>query len=87
MKEDGRKNNGGARKGAGRPTKEDEAALVLKLSTLDDLAFETLEKGLKEGNYQYWNKFMEFRYGKPKERVDVTSGDEVINIPVLSFVK
>ena len=30
---------------------------------------------------------MEFRYGKPKERVDVTSGDEQLNIPIINFVK
>jgi hypothetical protein len=29
---------------------------------------------------------MEFRYGKPKERVDVTSNEESINIPVIKFI-
>ena len=79
--------HGGKRIGAGRPSKQDEEELILKLSALDDKAFKCLENGIKEGNYQFWNKFMEFRYGKPKERVDVTSGDEVINIPILNFVK
>jgi len=84
---DGRKNNGGAREGAGRKSKADELKLVEDLSKFDDIARTCLENGIKEGNYQFWNKFMEYRYGKPKERVDVTSGDEIINIPILNFVK
>ena len=83
--EDKRKNNGGVREGAGRPTKVKEEELILKLSTLDDIAFKCLEDGIKDGNYAFWNKFMEFRYGKPKERVDVTSNEESINIPIIKF--
>jgi len=82
---DKRKNNGGKRKGAGRPTKADEEKLIQRLSLLDDDAFKCLENGIKDGNYQFWNKFMEFRYGKPKERVDVTSNEESLNIPIINF--
>ena len=83
---DGRKNNRGTigNKG-GRPPKADEEKLIQKLSQLDDAAFKCLEDGIKEGNYQFWNKFMEFRYGKPKERVDVTSNEESLNIPIIKF--
>lgn len=80
------KNHGGKRDGAGRPTKADEDKLILKLSKLDEPAFECLKNGIKEGNYQFWNKFMEFRYGKPKERVDVTSNEESLNIPIIKFI-
>ena len=86
---DGRKNNGakkGENRGQGRPRKADEEKLIQRLSQLDDKAFECLKKGIEEGNYQFWNKFMEFRYGKPKERVDVTSNEESINIPVIKFI-
>ena len=79
--------HGGKREGAGRPTKAKEEELILKLSALDDDAFKCLEKGIKEGIYQFWNKFMEFRYGKPKERVDVTSNEESLNIPIINFAK
>ena len=79
--------HGGKREGAGRPTKADEQKLIEDLSKFDDIAKKCLENGIKEGNYQFWNKFMEYRYGKPKERVDVTSNDESINIPVISFFK
>jgi hypothetical protein len=81
------KDNGGKREGAGRKPKADEDKLIQKLSQLDDKAFKCLEDGIKSGNYQYWNKFMEFRYGKPKERVDVTTGGETLNIPIINFVK
>ena len=60
---DKRKNNGGhSTKGrAGRPTKADEDKLIQKLSELDDDAFKCLKNGISDGNYQFWNKFMEFR--------------------------
>jgi len=83
---DGRKNNGGTKgNNGGRPPKADEQKLIQRLSKLDNIAFKALEKGIKEGNYNYWNKFMEFRYGKPKERVDVTTNDENLNIPIIRF--
>ncbi len=87
-KVDGRRNNGakkGENRGQGRKPKADEEKLIQKLSQLDDKAFACLKKGIEEGNYQFWNKFMEFRYGKPKERVDVTSNEESINIPIINF--
>ena len=84
---DNRKNNGGhSTKGfAGRKPKADEEKLIQKLSELDDKAFKCLEDGIKDGNYQFWNKFMEYRYGKPKERLDVTSNEESLNIPIIKF--
>jgi len=78
--------HGGARQGAGRPTKAKEEELILKLSQFDDIAEKCMVDGIKDGNYQFWNKFMEFRHGKPKERVDVTSNDESLNIPIINFV-
>lgn len=82
---DGRKNNGGVREGAGRKPKADELKLIEDLSQFDDIAKKCLEDGIKEGNYQFWNKFMEYRYGKPKERVDVTTDGEAFNIPNITF--
>jgi len=85
MREDDKRKFNGGNKNAGRKPKADEEKLIQMLSKLDDKAFECLTNGIKDGNYQYWNKFMEFRYGKPKERVDVTSGDEPFNIPNITF--
>jgi len=83
---DGRKNNGGAREGAGRPPKSDEQALIESLKEFDDLAKECMKNGIKDGNYAFWNKFMEYRYGKPKERVDVTSNGGSIGIPLIEWI-
>ena len=84
---DGRKNNSGAigNKGGGRKPKADEEKLIQRLSELDDIGFKCLENGIKEGNYNFWNKWMEFRFGKPKERLDVTSNEESIHIPVTKY--
>ena len=87
---DGRKNNGakkGVYQGQGRKPKADELKLIEELSIYDDIAKKCLEDGIRDGNYQFWNKFMEYRYGKPKERVDVTSNDETLNLPIINFVK
>ena len=85
--EDGRKNNGGARVGAGRKPKSEEQKLIDLLSPYDDLARECMVEGIEEGDYRFWNKFMEYRYGKPKDRVDVTTNDESLNIPNINFFK
>jgi hypothetical protein len=85
--EDGRKNNGGARVGAGRKPKSEEQKLIDLLSPYDDLARECMVKGIEEGDYRFWNKFMEYRYGKPKDRVDVTTNDESLNIPNINFFR
>ena len=85
--EDGRKNNGGARVGAGRKPKSEEQKLIDLLSPYDDLARECMVKGIEDGDYRFWNKFMEYRYGKPKERVDVTTNDESLNIPNINFFR
>lgn len=67
---DGRKNNGGARTGAGRKPKADEVVLIEKLSPLDDIAFNELQKGVKSGDFQYLKLFMEYRFGKPKQAIE-----------------
>jgi hypothetical protein len=82
-----RKYNSGTlgNKGGGRKPKADELKLIEDLSNFDEEAKQCMINGIREGNYQYWNKFMEYRYGKPKERVDVTSNEESINIPIIKF--
>lgn len=67
---DGRKNNGGARNGAGRKAKADELALIEKLSPLDEEAFKALKEGVKARDFQYVKMFMEYRYGKPKQPIE-----------------
>ena len=57
---DNRKNNGGARDGAGRPKKADE----IKLG-----------KQILKGDSRAMSLYFGYRYGKPKESVDITSSE------------
>lgn len=75
---DKRKNNGGARIGAGRKAKADEVALIERLSPLDDVAFKQLAEGVKGGEFAFLKMFFEYRYGKPKEKIE-NSGALTIN--------
>lgn len=79
--------HGGKRDGAGRKAKADELELIEKLSPLDDLAFKALKDGVKAGEFQYVKMFMEYRYGKPKEKVDVTTDGEKINAIQVEVVR
>ena len=78
---DKRKNNGGARDGAGRPKKADEVKLIEKLDNLidNDKVIEKLGELVLNGDSRAMNLYFGYRYGKPKESVDITS-DEGINI-------
>jgi len=74
---DKRKNNGGARNGAGRPKKADEAKLIEKLDNLIDNeeVIKTLGKQILKGDSRAMSLYFGYRYGKPKESVDITSSE------------
>jgi|TARA_R100001163_G_scaffold2529_1_gene3937 hypothetical protein len=74
---DGRKNNGGIRKGAGRPKKVEEEKLIEKLDSLidNDEVIKTLGKKIKEGSDRAMSLYFGYRYGKPKESVDINSSE------------
>lgn len=61
---------GGNRTGAGRKPKATELELIELLTPLDAIAFKSLEKGVKAGEYQYIKLYFEYRYGKPKQVID-----------------
>jgi hypothetical protein len=84
---DKRTNNGGARKGAGRKAKAEEQKLIENLTPMNDAALKSLQKGL-EGKEQWAVKlFFEYFYGRPQQRVDVTTNEESINMPVITFIE
>lgn len=85
---DGRKNNGGARPGAGRRPKADEQKLIEKLSPLEPLALKALKSALADGESWAVKLFMEYSYGKPRQQVDmdVTTDGEGLNFTPISFV-
>ena len=75
---DKRKNNGGhSTKGfAGRPKKADEERLIEKLDNLiDNEVIKTLGKKIKEGSDRAMSLYFGYRYGKPKESVDINSSE------------
>ncbi len=70
--------HGGKRNGAGRKAKAEEVELIERLSPMDDMAFSALRDGIKQKNPVYVKMFFEYRFGKPKEKIDVTSDGERI---------
>jgi len=85
---DGRINNKGTKgnKG-GRPSKAEEQKLIENLTPMNADALKSLEIGLK--NKEQWavKLFFEYFYGKPQQRVDVTSNSETLNIPIINFIE
>ena len=84
---DKRINNGGARKGAGRKSKAAEQKLIENLTPMNSMALESLQKGLEKKEQWAVKLFFEYFYGKPQQRVDVTSNEETLNMPVITFVE
>lgn len=84
---DGRKKNGG-NKNAGRKPKADEIVMIEKLSPLDDIAFEKLKEGVEGGSFHHLKLFYEYRYGKPRQMIDVTTNGASLNdVPVTSWIE
>lgn len=75
---DGRKNNGGKRKGAGRKGKAQEMHLLERLDKHidNDDAILLLKSKMDEGDFKALQLYMNYYYGKPKETKDVTINTE-----------
>ena len=84
---DKRINNGGARTGAGRKGKAEEQKLIENLTPMNGMALESLQSGLEKKEQWAVKLFFDYFYGKPQQRVDVTSKDESINMPLINFVE
>ena len=79
--------HGGKREGAGRKPKAEEQKLIEKLTPLNDLALESLKKGLEKKEQWAVKLYFEYFYGRPQQRVDVTTNEESINMPLITFVE
>lgn len=83
---DGRRNNGGhSTKGfAGRKPKADEIAMIERMDAVlaPSEAWEALAGKVHDGDTQAIKTWLEYRYGKPKQSVDVTSKGESIAPPI-----
>src|SRR6476620_5745349 len=71
--------NGGKRKGSGRKPKADEIKLIEQLSPYDDVAAQKLIEGVESGSFHHLKLFYEYRYGKPKQMIDVTTNGNDLN--------
>ena len=78
--------HGGKRAGAGRKAKAEEQKLIENLTPMNTLALESLQKGLEKKEQWAVKLFFEYFYGKPQQKVDVTSNEETLNMPVITFV-
>ena len=78
--------HGGKREGAGRKPKAEEQNLIEKLTPLNDLALESLKKGLEKKEQWAVKLYFEYFYGRPQQRVDVTSNEETLNMPLITFI-
>lgn len=84
---DGRRNNGGRRPNAGRPSKRDEQKLVEKLKPLEPKAYEALERNLELGEGWAVKLFFEYMHGKPLQRVEAeTTNKHEVNIPIVEWI-
>ena len=79
--------HGGKSMGAGRKPKADEQKLIEKLTPLNELALDSLKKGLEKKEQWAVKLYFEYFYGRPQHRVDVTTNEESLNMPLINFVK
>ncbi len=79
--------HGGKRTGAGRKAKADEQKLIENLTPMNSLALDSLQQGLEKKEQWAVKLFFEYFYGKPQQRVDVTTNEESLNMPIINFVE
>ena len=86
--EDNRTAKGGRREGAGRKPKEDEVKIknfalnaMVEVFGSEEKAWQSLSKQAKD-SFPHLKLLFEYRYGKPKERIEHSGG---VNIPITSW--
>jgi hypothetical protein len=83
---DGRKNNGGhSTKGfAGRPTKADEIKIIEQMDAIavPEQAWKALWDKCQDGDIQAIKCWLNYRFGMPKQTVDVTTQGEKVTPPI-----
>lgn len=84
----GRSGSGGARPGGGRPPKEDEIKLIESMDAIlaPKEAWEALAKLVKDGNVRAVQTWLGYRYGQPKQVVDMSTNGKDLNIPISIWV-
>lgn len=88
---DGRKKNGGARKGAGRKPKTDEEAVMTMMDAVmaPSSVWEELSKKIKDGDTQAMKTWLNYRFGMPKQAIDHTTKggriDQKVQVEFVDF--
>jgi hypothetical protein len=79
-----KKGAGGAREGAGRPPKILEVKLIEQMDALcvPDKIWEALLMKCAQGDTQALKLWLSYRFGLPKQQVDITSNGEKIAPPI-----
>jgi len=78
--------HGGKRTGAGRKAKAEEQKLIENLTPMNEMALDSLKKGLEKKEQWAVKLFFEYFYGRPQQRVDVTTNEESLNMPLITFI-
>ena len=81
--------HGGARPGAGRKPKADEEKLIEKLDDIIDSkeAIKQLHELLSKGDFRAIQLYFQYRWGKPKEQIDVTTNGDSLQPNQITFIK
>lgn len=76
--------NGGARPGAGRPSKIQEVKLIEQMDAVcvPSEIWEALLFKIKQGDVQAMKLWLSYRLGLPKQQIDVTTNGESIAPPI-----
>jgi hypothetical protein len=86
---DGRKNNGGARAGAGKKPKEDVIKVAEKFRSImsDEVAIKKLAEKVKDGDIKAIELWLAYTNGKPQQNIDhTTNGKEINQVPITKWL-
>ena len=65
----------------------EEQKLIENLTPMNSMALKSLEIGLEKKEQWAVKLFFEYFYGRPQQRVDVTSNEESLNMPLITFIE
>ena len=77
-------NHGGARPGGGRRPKAEEIAIIEQMDAVavPEEAWKALWNKCVEGDTQAIKTWLNYRFGMPKQKVDVTTDGEKLTPPI-----
>jgi hypothetical protein len=73
------KARGGYRENSGRKPKDEEQTIIEKLKPYDDVAISKLYEAIDEGKDWAIKLFLNYRFGMPNNKTDITSNGQAIN--------